>query len=129
VLDESAWAPNAEEAGLREGLGDLPGAAAALERMIWISPNDAGVHTRLAALAERLDRPALMVRERRAVVALGPSDPLEARYQLARALAKAGDPAAARREVLQVLEQAPGYEKAQALLLELRGRAPEGRSP
>jgi tetratricopeptide (TPR) repeat protein len=126
ALDESAWAANREEADLRESLDDQAGAAAALERMIWISPYDAEVHTRLAGLAERLGRPAEMVRERRAVVALGPADPLEAGYQLARVLARSGDVAAARREILQVLEQAPGFEKAQALLLELQGKAPDG---
>jgi thioredoxin-like negative regulator of GroEL len=50
-----------------------------------------------------------------------PTDMLEARYQLARALAASGDKVAARREILAVLESAPGFEKAQALLLELRG--------
>jgi len=62
------------------------------------------------------------VRERRAIVALQPSDLLEARYQLARALLQSGDRAAARREVMAVLEQAPGFEKAQLLLLDLRGQ-------
>jgi thioredoxin-like negative regulator of GroEL len=60
------------------------------------------------------------IRERRAVLALDPPDPLEARYQLARALAASGDVASARREVLAVLERAPSFEKGQALLLELR---------
>jgi hypothetical protein len=65
-----------------------------------------------------------MVRERRAALALGPSDALEARYQLARALWIAKDSSAARREILRVLENAPGFEKAQALLVELSGRRP-----
>jgi Tfp pilus assembly protein PilF len=62
------------------------------------------------------------------VIAAGPADPLEARYQLARAMARAGDAAGARREILAVLESAPAFEKAQALLLELRGRTPEERN-
>lgn len=123
--DESAWDANAEEARLREAIGDPAGAAAALERMLWISPYDAAVHQRLANLAEGLHDYGRALRERRANVALGPADPLEARYQLARALAQAGDSVAARREVLHVLETAPGFEKAQALLLELRKRSPE----
>jgi Tfp pilus assembly protein PilF len=45
--------------------------------------------------------------------------------ELARALLAAGDRASARREVLGVLEQAPTYERAQQLLLELR-QAPPG---
>jgi Tfp pilus assembly protein PilF len=66
---------------------------------------------------------ARALRERRAVVANQPSDLLTARYELARAYAAAGDVASARRELLQVLEQAPSFEKAQALLLELRGKS------
>jgi tetratricopeptide (TPR) repeat protein len=123
--DESAWDANAEEARLREAIGDPAGAAAALERTLWISPYDAAIHHRLANLAEGLHDYSRALRERRANVALEPADPLEARYQLARALALAGDSAAARREVLHVLESAPGFEKAQALLLELRKQRPE----
>ena len=48
---------------------------------------------------------------------------------LALALHEAGDNTAARREVLRALEEAPNYDKAQALLLELnaRGKADELR--
>jgi tetratricopeptide (TPR) repeat protein len=120
--DEMAWDANALEAELRERLGDHAGGAAALERMVWIWPYDAGTHVRLADAAERMGDHARAVRERRAVLALDPTDRLEARYQLARALARAGDRAAARREILAVLELAPGFEKAQALLLNLRDR-------
>jgi tetratricopeptide (TPR) repeat protein len=127
ALDETALEPNRQEAALRQELGDFPGAAAALERTLWIFPYDAGVHARLAELAERRSDPARALRERRAIVALAPADLLEARYQLARALARSGDSTAARHEVLQVLETAPGFEKAQALLLELR-KKPEGRT-
>ena len=118
--DETATEANRREAEVREKLGDIPGAMAALDRLLWIEPYNAATHTRLADLAERAGGWPRMVLERRAVLALGPTDRLEARYQLARALAKAGDREGARREVLQVLEQAPGFEKAQVLLLELR---------
>jgi len=98
-----------------------------LERMIWIWPYDQDVHVKLAEASARSGNPGRAVRARRAVVALGPTDMLEARYQLARALLAAGDSAAARREVLGVLEQAPTFEKAQALLLELRATTPPVR--
>ena len=125
ALDESGWEPKVMEAELREALGDWAGARVVLERMIWISPYDPALHQQLAVAAERLGDSRLALRERRAVVAAGPTDRNEARYELARALLRAGDTAAARREVLQVLEQAPGFEQAQALLLELaRGRMP-----
>jgi tetratricopeptide (TPR) repeat protein len=122
-VNERAWDANLMEADLRERLGDSTGAMAPLERLIWISPYDVAVHVHLAELAGRAGRHAVAIRERRAALALDPPDPLEARYQLARALAASGDAAGARREVLAVLERAPSFEKGQALLLELRGAA------
>ena len=118
--DETAWDANLLEADLRERLGDSLGARAPLERLLWISPYDISLHVRLAELASRAGDHVMAVRERRAVVALDPPDPLDAGYQLARALANGGDIAGARKEVLRVLEQAPTFEKAQTLLLELR---------
>ena len=97
--------------------------------MLWISPYDPGLHDRLAGLSERLRDFPRAVRERRGALAAGPTDRLEARYQLARTLALAGDSAAARREILRVLESAPSFERAQALLLELRGGRPDWRNP
>jgi tetratricopeptide (TPR) repeat protein len=125
---ETAWDANMMEADLREKLGDSTGAHAPLERLIWISPYEVTLHTRLADLAARAGDHKTALRERRAVVALNPPDPIEARYQLARALAASGDRAGARREVLAVLEQAPSFEKGQAFLLELRG-APGAGTP
>jgi len=120
--NETAWEPNLLEADLRERQGDVAGAMAALERLLWISPYDNSLHDRLATLASRRGAHAVALRERRAVLANAPADPLSARYEFARALAAAGDVAAAKREVLQILEQAPSFEKAQALLLELRAK-------
>ncbi|HEX7023321.1 MAG TPA: hypothetical protein VF187_00765, partial [Gemmatimonadales bacterium] len=127
ALDESALEPNLEEARIRQELNDLPGAAAALERVIWIAPADAALHTRLAELREQAGDLPRALRERRAALAAGAADALEARYQVARLLARTGDTAGARREILSVLEAAPAFEKAQALLLELRGTRPEER--
>lgn len=121
--NETAWEANLLEANLREAALDLPGASAALERLQWMSPYDNELHARLATVATARRDHTTALRERRAVVANQPADLLTARYELARALANAGDVAAARREVLQVLEQAPAFEKAQSLLLELRGRS------
>lgn len=124
---ESAWQANADEAELRQELGDDRGLVASLERMLWIWPYEPATHTRLADAAVRAGDHQRAVLERRAVLALNPSDRLDARYQLAAALAAAGDTTAARREIIGVLEVAPGYEKAQTLLLALRGRSPESR--
>ncbi len=121
--NETAWDENVRELSWRTTLHDTTGMMRTLRRMLWISPIDPPLHAQLAALATAVGDHALAVQERRAVIALRPTDILEARYQLARALAASGDRAAARREVLTVLEQAPGFEKAQDLLLELRGGA------
>jgi tetratricopeptide (TPR) repeat protein len=120
--NETAWEANMMEAELREKTGDDAGALAALERLMWIHPYDPALHARMATLATRRNDHVRAVRERRAVLAYNPPDALDARYELARALAAAGDVAGARKELLQTLEQAPSFEKAQALLLELRGR-------
>jgi cellulose synthase operon protein C len=121
--NETAWQANLLEADMRERRGDAVGAMAALERLQWISPYDNALHDRLANLATSRGDHARALRERRAVIANQPADLLTARYELARALAASGDVASARRELLQVLEQAPSFEKAQALLLELRGKS------
>lgn len=118
--DETAWAANLFEADLLEAHGDKAGALAALERLNWMWPYEVALHARMATLAASLGEKGKAVRERRAVIANQPADLLTARYELARALAADGDVAAARRELLQVLEEAPSFEKAQALLLELR---------
>jgi tetratricopeptide (TPR) repeat protein len=105
----------------REATGDRRGAIEALEGAIWMSPYDPAIHQRLAALAEQQGAHDLAIRERRAVVALEPVDRAEALYQLALAYEKAGKRSDARSTVLRALEDAPGFEKAQELLLRLRG--------
>ncbi len=127
--NETAWEANLLEADLREHRGDDVGAMAALNRLIWIFPYDDTVHARLATLAAKRADFVVAVRERRAVIAVHPVDLMEARYQLAKALAAAGDAAGARRELLHLLELAPSFEKAQSLLLELRGKGSAGAKP
>jgi len=120
-LNDSHYRANRLEAELRARQGDLRGALAALDRAVWISPYDIAMNQTAAGLATRLGDAAGAVRFRRAVVALNPSDRAGAFYELAVAYRNAGDRQAARREVLRALEQAPSFEPAQMLLLELRG--------
>jgi tetratricopeptide (TPR) repeat protein len=118
--DETHYDANVALADLLEQLGDTAGAAAALERTMFIHPYDPATHVRLARMYAALRDHRKAVRERKAVVALNPVDRAEALYQLALAYRDAGDAGAARREVLRALEHAPGFEKAQDLLLALR---------
>jgi tetratricopeptide (TPR) repeat protein len=118
--DENHYDANVALADLLEQLGDTTGAAAALERTMFIYPYDPATHVRLARMYGALREHSKAVRERKAVVALNPVDRAEALYQLALAYRDAGNAAAARREVLRALEHAPAFEKAQDLLLALR---------
>lgn len=118
---ETALEPNLLQASVLERLGNPGGAADALQRALWIAPREIARHEALARLADQAGRFALAVQERRAVIALRPPNVMEARFQLAKAQQRAGEVAAARSELLRILEEAPGFEKAQELLLDLRG--------
>jgi tetratricopeptide (TPR) repeat protein len=106
-----------ELALLLEGAGDLEGSAAALEQVMFVYPLELSLHERLAELYARMGEPERAVRERKAVLALQPVDRAEALYQLALAQFEAGRVREARKALLEVLENAPHFEKAQDLLL------------
>ncbi len=129
VASDAALEPLIHEVSAREGAKDDAGLVTALEKLIWVWPYDPETHVKLADASTRLGQHGRAVRERRAVIALGPSDRLAARVHLARALLAAGDRTAARREVLDVLESAPTFEGAQMLLLEIRRTTPPGGGP
>jgi tetratricopeptide (TPR) repeat protein len=120
AINERDYQAHLELAEVREALGDRDGAAGALERAIYISPYDMTLHARLAAMYSEAGEAQKAIRERRAVLALDPVDRAEALYQLSLAYFEAGDVANARRIVLRALEDAPSFEKAQDLLLEIR---------
>ncbi len=122
AINERHYSANLELAELREQAGDAAAAAAALERAIYVYPYEMSLHERLAGLYERLGDGDRVIRERRAVLALDPVDRPEALYQLARAYFESGELGAARSTVLRALEEAPSFEQAQALLLEIRER-------
>ena len=127
--NENHYQAHMDLAEILQTLGDDAGAATMLERSMYIYPYDAKAHTRLATLFSKLGNRAGAVRERRAVVALAPVDRAEALYQLALAHHEAGNASAARSEVLRALEEAPNFERAQALLLTLRGAPTSSTRP
>ena len=110
-------------------LGDVKGAEQALASALYINPFELPVHQKLAELAKAAGDVQMVVRERKAVVALGPVDRPEALYQLAVAYRDAGDSAAARHTVLRALEDAPNFEKAQDLLLLIHQERVGGKKP
>ena len=126
AINEEAFAENIAVADAMLELGDRAGAFAALDRAVWINPFDRDAHLKLAELSAQMSERRTAIRERKALLALDPTDRVEALYQLALAYADAGDMVSARREVLRALEQAPNYSKAQELLLRIRSTRPPG---
>ena len=123
--NETAWDEHLALADLLAGAGRTEEEADILERTLYISPFDAGVHRRLAEFASADRRFDVAVRERAALIALDPPDRAEALYRLALAQRDAGRAEQARRTVLRALEVAPGYDPAQELLLDLVGKGPK----
>ncbi|MFN8572434.1 MAG: tetratricopeptide repeat protein [Gemmatimonadaceae bacterium] len=126
AINENAYAANRDLAGLLRATGNARGAAQAWDRAMYIYPQELEPHVQLADLAGSLGDHRTQVRERLAVLALDPTDRVEALYQVAVAYVAASEPASARRYLLQALELAPNFEKGQELLLRLRG--PSGSS-
>ena len=100
-------------------------AAAALDRLNYIVPQDADLHKRLGALMLALNNSTGAIREFGAVLAGKPLDQAGAHYDLARAYFAAKQNAKAREEVETSLEAAPGFKPAQKLLLQLSSGASE----
>jgi tetratricopeptide (TPR) repeat protein len=94
-------------------------AAATLERLNLIFPEDEAAHQKLGDLYLDLGNATLAAREFKSVLAGKPVDPAGAHFQLARALQMAKKTDEARDEVFAALEIAPNYKPAQKLLLEL----------
>ena len=106
-------------ATLEEEAGDKQKAAAALNRLNYIYPEDEQLHRRLGDLWMGQNNISGAIREYQAVLALKPLDPAASHFQLAKAFRAANRVEEARDEVLLALEAAPGYKPAQQLLLEL----------
>ncbi len=100
-------------------LGQMESAGEALEALLALQPLDREVQRHVGEFSLRQNQPERAVRAFSAVLHLNPPDRAEAHYQLAQALLAAGALKEARREVLRALEIAPGFEKAQVLLLKL----------
>ena len=106
-------------AALQLEQGDSATAAATLDRVNYIYPEDEQLHRRLADLWYQQKNFPGAIREYGAVLALKPLDRVSAETGLARAYFSAGQKQQARNHVLAALENAPGYRPAQQLLLEL----------
>jgi tetratricopeptide (TPR) repeat protein len=114
-------------ARLRLGMGDRKGAVESLKQSFYIQPFDASLHKLAGGVYLELGNSSEAIREFRVQIALVPPDLAEAHYDLARSLEAAGDHKEAKREVLKSLEIAPGFDKAQELLLKLQASTLRGK--
>ena len=112
-------------ASLQEKAGDMKAAAATLQRLNFIYPEDLALHSKLGGLLLAEHDNAGAVREYNAVLALKPLDIASAEFDVARAYYAEGDKVKAEESVLSSLEAAPGYRPAQKLLLELESKPKE----
>jgi tetratricopeptide (TPR) repeat protein len=93
----------------------------AYERIVGIDPFDASAHASFGRLALQRQDAQLAVREFRGALAAGALDPAVIHTDLAESYLALGDKVQARREALAAIEIAPGYQRAQQLLLKLVG--------
>ena len=77
----------------------------------------------LAQASEAQGQTSAAIEADRALLQLDPPNPAEAHFHLAQLLHQTGDPAA-RRHVLQALEEAPRYRAALQLLLRMNSESP-----
>ncbi len=97
------------------------------EEAVWVydgivynRPHDEEIHRRLGNLLYNKGEYSRAAREFHAVLALDPLNKADANYNLARAYDKMGDRRKARRHVLFSLENAPTFNPALKLLMEIK---------
>jgi cellulose synthase operon protein C len=91
------------------------------QRIAAIDPFDSEAHTMLGRFALQKSDAEAASREFRTVLALAPVDRAAAYTDLAESYFKGGKKAEAKKQTLNALEIAPGYERAQDLLLKIVG--------
>ena len=98
---------------------DYDSAFKMLTLSIFIDPHDHDIQKKLVEAAIGSQQWTAAIAAGRVRIASDKSDPAGAHYDLARALLEAGKRLDAKRETLRALEIAPGFSKAQQLLLRL----------
>jgi cellulose synthase operon protein C len=101
------------------GTEDAAKLAPVYQRIAAIDPFDPEAHAMLGRFALARNESDAAAREFRTVLALGPVDKAAAYTDLGESYFKGGKRPEAKKQVLLALEIAPGYERAQELLLKL----------
>jgi tetratricopeptide (TPR) repeat protein len=103
----------------QSGVEDPARLSPVYQRIAAIDPFDPEAHAMLGRYALDRNEADVASREFRAVLALGPVDKAAAYTDLGESYFKGGKRADAKKQVMLALEIAPGYERAQGLLLKL----------
>jgi tetratricopeptide (TPR) repeat protein len=106
----------------RNGVEDPAKLSPVYQRIAAVDPFDPEAHAMLGRFALARNDADAASREFRTVLALGPVDKAAAYTDLGESYFKGGKRAEAKKQVLAALEIAPGYERAQGLLLKLVDR-------
>jgi tetratricopeptide (TPR) repeat protein len=104
--------------------GNRKEAAAVLDRLNYIYPMRGEQHQELGELWLEQDNAKGAIREFQALLTAKPIDMAGAHYDLARAFNLNHQSEAARNELIDAMEIAPGFRPAQKLLLQLSGAEP-----
>jgi tetratricopeptide (TPR) repeat protein len=97
------------------------------ERYVAVNPLVPQPYRYMARASEALDKRPAAIAAYSTLLRLDPPDPAEVHFRLARLLHEAGNPAA-KRHVLQALEEAPRFREAHGLLLKFNAESEKGRT-
>jgi tetratricopeptide (TPR) repeat protein len=126
-LDDSAPDAYSRLMELGAAAQDWPAVFQNAQRYLAVNPLVASPYRSLAEAGIHTGQTQTAIGAYRALLALDPPDPAEVRLRLGQLLHRSGDPAA-RRQVLQALEEAPRYREALQLLLEITGESPSAKA-
>ena len=102
--------------------GDKARSLELLKLSFFVNPFEPSAHAQTGDLMLEKNENEPAVREFQIALAANPPNMAEAQYNVARAYFAAGKKTEARRYVLRSLEAAPGFDKAQELLLKIKGQ-------
>ncbi len=120
-VDENNYDALQKLSKLKLEQGDKTRALELLKLAFYINPFDHAEHTAAGNLQLEAHQNDAAIREFGVALAANPPNIAEAHFNLARGFMAAGKGKEARRAVLKSLELAPGFDKAQDLLLKLAG--------
>jgi tetratricopeptide (TPR) repeat protein len=106
---------------------DWPAVVQNAQRYLAVDPLVAPPYRFLAQAGEQTAQAETAIAAYSALLQLDPPNPAEVHFRLAQWLCRAGDPAA-RRHVLQALEDAPRYQAALRLLLEINSKSSQAKT-